>query len=120
MKWTLVTIIVLATTAGEVLQAIGMRQHGEIHDFRPGALGRVASALAQSWHILAAIFAMAVSFFAFMALVSMAELSFAVPVTAASFVLETFFAKYLLKEHIGRTRWAGALLVAAGVALLAL
>ena len=99
MKWTLVTIIVLATTAGEVLQAIGMRQHGEIHDFRPGALGRVASALAQSWHILAAIFAMAVSFFAFMALVSMAELSFAVPVTAASFVLETFFAKYLLKRR---------------------
>jgi hypothetical protein len=33
MKWALVTIIVLATTAGEVLQAIGMRR-GEIHDFR--------------------------------------------------------------------------------------
>jgi drug/metabolite transporter (DMT)-like permease len=120
MKWALVTIIVLATTAGEVLQAIGMRRHGEIHDFRPGALGRVASALAQSRYILAAIFAMAVSFFAFMALVSMAELSFAVPVTAASCILETIFAKYLLKERIGRTRWAGVLLVAAGVALLAL
>ena len=39
----------LATTAGDVLQALGMRHHGEIHDFRPGALGRVASALAQSW-----------------------------------------------------------------------
>ena len=119
MKWTLLTIIVLATTAGEVLQAIGMRRHGEIHDFRPGALGRVASALAQCRYILAAMFAMAVSFFAFMALVSMAELSFAVPVTAASYVLETIFAKYLLKEHIGRTRWTGAALVAAGVALLA-
>ena len=55
MKWVLVSIIVLATTAGEVLQAMGMRHHGEIHDFRPGALGRVASALAQSWHILASI-----------------------------------------------------------------
>src|SRR4029077_843198 len=94
MKWALVTIIVLATTAGEVLQAIGMRQHGEIHDFRPGALGRVASALAQSRYILAAMVAMAVSFFAFMALVSIAELSFAVPVTAASYVLEAIFAKY--------------------------
>ena len=120
MKWTLVTIIVLATTAGEVLQAIGMRQHGEIHDFRPGALGRVASALAQSWHILAAIFAMAVSFFAFMALVSVAELSFAVPVTASSYILETVLAKYLLKEHIGWKRGTGALLVACGVALLSL
>jgi drug/metabolite transporter (DMT)-like permease len=55
-----------------------------------------------------------------MALVSIAELSFAVPVTAASYVLETIFAKYLLKERIGRTRWAGSLLVAVGVVLLAL
>ena len=120
MKWVLVTIIVLATTAGEVLQAIGMRRHGEIHDFRPGALGRVVSTLARCRYIPAAIAAMAVSFFAFMALVSMAELSFAVPVTAASCILETILAKYLLKEHIGRARWTGVLLVAAGVVLLAL
>jgi drug/metabolite transporter (DMT)-like permease len=119
MKWLLVTVIVLATTAGEVLQAIGMRRHGEIHDFRPGALGRVASTLARCRYILAAMVAMAVSFFAFMALVSMSELSFAVPVTAASYIIETLFAKYLLKEHIGRTRWTGVLLVACGVALLA-
>jgi len=120
MKWLLVSIIVLATTAGEVLQAIGMRRHGEIHDFRPGALGRVASALARCRYIAASVFAMAVSFFAFMALISIADLSFAVPATAASYILETILAKYLLKEHIGWKRWAGTLLVACGVALLAL
>jgi len=119
MKWLLVAIIVLATTAGEVLQALGMRRHGEIHDFRPGALGRVASALAKSRYIVASIAAMAVSFFAFMALVSIAELSFAVPVTAASYIFETSLAKYLLKEHIGWKRWTGVLLVACGVTLLA-
>jgi drug/metabolite transporter (DMT)-like permease len=119
MKWLLVAIIVLATTAGEVLQALGMRRHGEIHDFRPGALGRVASALAKSRYIVASIGAMAVSFFAFMALVSIAELSFAVPVTAASYIFETILAKYLLKEHIGWKRWTGVLLVACGVTLLA-
>ena len=97
-----------------------MRHHGEIHDFRPGALGRVASALAQSWHIMASIGAMAVSFFAFMSLISIADLSFAVPATAASYILETIFAKYLLKEHIGWKRWTGTLLVASGVVLLAL
>jgi drug/metabolite transporter (DMT)-like permease len=118
MRWLLVAIIVLATTAGEVLQAIGMRRHGEIHDFRPGALGQVVSALARCRYILAAIVAMAVSFFAFMALISMAELSFAVPVTAASYIFETLFAKYLLKEHIGWKRWTGVLFVAAGVALV--
>jgi drug/metabolite transporter (DMT)-like permease len=120
MKWMLVSIIVLATTAGEILQALGMRHHGEIHDFRPGALGRAASALAQSWHIMASIGAMAISFFAFMSLISIADLSFAVPATAASYILETILAKYLLKEHIGWKRWTGTLLVAGGVVLLAL
>ena len=49
MKWLLVALIVAATTAGEVLQAAGMRRHGEIHDFRPGAIGRaLAAAGAQS------------------------------------------------------------------------
>jgi len=62
VKWLLIGIIVAATTAGEVLQAKGMRQHGEIHDFRPGALGRVLSVLARNWLVTASVAAMAVSF----------------------------------------------------------
>jgi drug/metabolite transporter (DMT)-like permease len=118
VRWLLVWIIVLATTAGNVLQALGMRHHGEIHDFRPGALGRVAAALMQSRYIVASVAAMAISFFAFMALVSIAELSFAVPATASTYIFETFLAKYLLKEQVEMKRWAGVLLVAAGVGLL--
>jgi len=118
MKWMLVAVIVAATTAGEVLQAIGMRQHGEIHDFRPGALGRVFSTLARCRYIVASIVAMTISFFAFMALVSVAELSFAVPVTAASYIFETILAKYMLQERIGWKRWTGVALVACGVALI--
>ncbi len=120
MKWLLVTIIVLATTAGEVLQAVGMRRHGEVRDFRPGAIGRMLALLARNGHIVASIVAMAVSFFAFMSLLSIADLSFAVPATAVTYILETALAKFLLKEQIGWGRWAGAALVAAGVALLAL
>ena len=41
MKWLLVAIIVATTTGKDVLKAIGMKAHGEIHEFRPGALGRV-------------------------------------------------------------------------------
>jgi drug/metabolite transporter (DMT)-like permease len=48
-----------------------------------------------------------------------ADFSFAVPATAVSYVLETIFAKYLLKEPVNWGRWAGASLVACGVALLA-
>ena len=120
MRWTLVGVIVLATTVGQVLQSMGMKHHGEIHDFRPGALRGLAARLASNWLVLGSIGAMTVSFFAFMALVSVAELSFAVPATASSYILETLLAKYLLKEHVDWRRGAGAVLVACGVALLPL
>ena len=120
MNWALVAIIVAATVLGDVLQTLGMRHHGEIHDFRPGALGRVAAALSRNWYVIVAIAMMAVSFFAFLKLLSVADLSFAVPATAASFVIETVIAKYFLKERVNWQRWTGAALVACGVALLAL
>ena len=120
MKWLLIAIIVAATTAGEVLQAAGMRRHGEIRDFRPGALGRALAVLARNRFVIAAVAAMAVSFFAFLGLLTIADLSFAVPATAVTYVLETVLAKYVLKEHVNWLRWAGASLVICGVALVSL
>lgn len=119
MKWALVAIIVAATTVGDVFKAKGMKEHGELHEFGLGALGRVLAVLSRNNLIIASIACMAVSFFAFMALVSIADLSFAVPATAITYVLETVLARYLLREHITWVRWAGAYLVACGVALLA-
>ena len=120
MKWLLVAIVAGSASVGDALQTLGMKRHGEIHDFRPGALGRVAAALARNWCIIVAVAMMAVSFFAFLTLLSIADLSFAVPATAASYVAETIVAKYLLKEQVNWKRWTGAGLVAGGVALLAL
>lgn len=120
MKWLLIGIIVAATSVGEVLQAKGMRSHGEIRDFRPGALGRALSLLARNWIIGASVVAMAVSFFAYLGLLTVAELSFAVPVTAVTYVLETVLAKYVLRENVSWLRWAGASLVICGVALVSL
>jgi drug/metabolite transporter (DMT)-like permease len=113
MQWALVGIVVAATTAGEVLQAYAMRRHGEIRD-----VGRLLSMLTRNGIVLASIACLAVSFFAFLSLVSIADLSFAVPATAASYVCQTMFAKYLLKETISPARWAGVALVTCGVALL--
>jgi drug/metabolite transporter (DMT)-like permease len=120
MNWLLVALIAAATTASDVLQSAAMKRHGEIRDFRPGALGRVLALLARNKLIVASVAAMTVSFFAFIALLSVADLSFAVPATAASYVLETVLAKYVLQEPVTMERWAGASLVACGVALLSL
>ena len=120
MKWVLIAIMVAATTAGEVLQAMGMRRHGEIHDFRPGALGRALTAMARNRFVVGSVVCMAASFFAFMKLLAVTDLSFAVPVSAVTYVFETVLAKYLLKEHVNWLRWAGASLVICGVALVGL
>lgn len=112
MNWLLVGIIVASTAAGDVLQSLEMKRHAE------ATVGRTVSILGRPRMIFGVV-CMAISFFAFMVLLSVADMSFAVPATAASFVIETLLAKYFLRERVDGRRWAGALLVAFGVALLA-
>jgi uncharacterized membrane protein len=119
VKWLLVSVIVAATTLGYLFQVLGMRQHGEIHEFHLGALGVLLASLARNGWIILSVLAMAASFFGFMALVSVADLSFAVPATASSLIFETVLARLVLKEAVGWQRWTGVGLVACGVALLA-
>lgn len=118
MKWGLVFLIVSATVASDLLQSFEMKRQGEVHDFRPSALGRLFSVLLRRRLLVLAIVCMAISFFAFLQLLTIADLSFAVPATAATYVLETFLAKIVLKENVVWQRWAGAALVACGVLLL--
>src|ERR1039457_3489425 len=120
MKWLVLAVMVGATTAGEVLQAAGMRRHGEICDFRPGGIGRALAALARNRFVIGGVAAMAISFFALMKLLSMTDLSFAVPASAVTYVMETVLAKYRSEEHTPELRWAGAALVICGVTLVSL
>jgi drug/metabolite transporter (DMT)-like permease len=116
--WFLVAIIVACTVAADSLQSFEMRRSGEVR-FRSGRLGRLAAALAVNKGLIISIVCMAISFFAFMKLLTQADLSFAVPATAATFVLETIIARFVLRERVDFRRWMGAALVAGGVALLA-
>jgi drug/metabolite transporter (DMT)-like permease len=120
MKWIVVLIMTAATTFGEVLQAAGMKRHGEIHDFRPSALGRAFAAVVRNRFVIGGFACMAVSFFAFMKLLTITDLSFAVPVSAVTYVAETLLAKYVLKERVNWLRWTGASLVICGVVLVSL
>jgi len=120
MKWLLVALIVFCNTTGDVLNTHGMKKHGEVSDFGPRGIRRLLAAIARNRFVLGGILASAISFFALLMLLSVANLSFAVPATAASYLLETVLAKMFLKERITWRRWAGASLVAGGVALLSL
>ena len=120
MKWALVAIIVVCNTTSDLLNALGMRRHGEVREFHPTAIGRLVAALAKNGYVAAGIVAMAISFFALLSLLSIADLSFAIPATSASYMIETILARLILKEDVRWQRWLGACLVAAGVGLLAI
>jgi uncharacterized membrane protein len=53
-----------------------------------------------------------------MALLSLADLSFVLPVTAIGYVIAVFLGKFLLNETVTHQRWLGALLIFAGAALV--
>lgn len=118
-SWLLVGVIVGSTVTADILQTIEMKRQGEVSDFRPGKLGRLLAKLAARPYLILTVAFMALSFFAFMKLLTVSDLSFAVPATAGSFVVETLLARILLREKVDVRRWAGAGLIACGVALLA-
>jgi drug/metabolite transporter (DMT)-like permease len=115
VKWFLVFLLVAATTAGDVFRSLGMRHHGELHDFTPSGIGGMFAAVARNWMVIVSTCAMAVSFFSFMKLVSIAPMTFAVPMSAATFVPETLLAKFLLGEKVDWHRWTGITLIVIGV-----
>lgn len=120
MTALLLALVVIPGTIGDLLNSAGMKHLGEITDFHPRALMRVAGRAVRNRYILASIPAMAISFFALMALLSSNAVSFAIPLTASSYIVETALAKYLLHEKVDWHRWAGACLVGIGISLLSI
>lgn len=118
LAWLMVLVIVASTTIADILQSLEMKKYNLIEDFRPAGIKDNLLGMARRPFLLWAIFCMAVSFFSFMFLLSIADLSFAVPATAGSYVVETILARLILHEQIDTLRWAGAVLVAGGVAML--
>jgi drug/metabolite transporter (DMT)-like permease len=118
MKEVLVSIVVLSTVCADLLQSAEMKQVGELDDFRPSGIQSLLGAMARKKYLILAVFFMAISFFAFLKLLSIAELSYAVPVSALTIVIDTILARVILKERVDWRRWTGAALVATGVYLV--
>lgn len=117
MRWILLTIVVLTSVLGDLLQSHEMKLAAVTRGERFGLVS-VLKAIVTRPKLILAIASMTVSFLAFLALVQTQPLSFAVPASAPTFVLETVLARLVLKERVDARRAAGALLVLGGVVLL--
>ena len=113
-------LVVLGTTGGEISVAHAVKQVGEVQSFAlKSLLGFLRRALWQPWFWLG-IALLTLNFFALLTLLSWANVSFVIPATALSYVIGALAAKLLLGERLTPLRWAGILLVSAGVAMVTL
>lgn len=117
LTWFLIIMVVVLGSAGDVLCAKGMATGGEIRNFSPSHLGRLICSIVARKLVILGWMCDAVSFFSLLALLSVAQLSIAVPATALSFVVDTLGARFFLHEHVHWKRWLGVLFVTAGVIL---
>ena len=118
VRWRLVVLTSICNTLGDVLNTAGMKHQPEVEKLGLRSLFRMLWGVVHNPLVIAGIAALTAGFFAMMSLLSIANVSFSVPATASSYVLETLLAKYILKEDVGLRRWAAATLVVCGVVLL--
>jgi drug/metabolite transporter (DMT)-like permease len=114
----LLFFVVAAGTGGELCVTRAMKHVGEVTDFRPLALVRVIlSALKVPW-MWAGVAMMALAFFSLLAMLSIENVSFVVPVTALSYAAGALGGVVFLGERVSGRRWVGVFLVCIGVTLV--
>ena len=117
-EFVLFFLVMVAGTAGELCMARAMRTVGEVTDFRPSALLRVAWRATRVMWTWIGLGLMTLAFFSLLEVLSIENVSFVVPVTALSYVVGTLGGRLFLREKVSPARWAGVLLVCLGVALV--
>ena len=118
--WAMILVLVGLNSAGDMSTATAMRRVGDFSELRrlAGIFGVVRAVLTEPWFFIG-LLAMALSFFAMLAALSLIDLSIVIPASASmSFLLNLFGAKFILKEHVSKRRWLSGMLVLGGIVLL--
>jgi len=119
--WFGILAVALASVVGDILLAHAMKQVGDIHAlWKRSGLFRVIGRVLTTPSFFFGVAAMAVAFFSLLFSLSWGDVSLVGPAAASlTFIGNAFAAKVFLHEKVDRRRWIAAMLVAAGVALLA-
>ena len=111
---------VSASTIGDLFLAVGMRKVGVVTWRGLGAVPSQILQVVKTPQIPLAIIFMAIFFFTWLALLSRVDLSFLLPLTATTYVLNGLAARPCLGEHVSNQRWLGILVISLGVVIVTL
>ncbi len=101
---------------GDISLRKGMKTIGEL-EFR--SMYQALVTASSNVYVLGGVFLLIAFLVLYLASLSWEDLSYVLPLTAADYVLVTLFAYFLLQEDVSPLRWAGSVLVASGIALVA-
>jgi len=113
-------LAVAAATVGDIFMSQGMRAVGEIRITGLGSLWRTGVRVFTTWKVWVGILLAATFFFLWLSVLSWADLSLALPMTALTYVLNAALAGPFLGERVSGLRWLGTLLIFAGVVAVTL
>jgi len=119
--WGAIVAVAFASVVGDILLARAMKQVGDVHElWKRSGLWTVVARTVGNPNFFMGLTAMAVGFFSLLFALSWGDVSLVAPAAASlTFIGNAFAAKIFLHEKVDHRRWMAAMLVAAGVALLA-
>ena len=100
--------VIVLNALGNCCLSIGMRSHGAT-DY----LG----AMTNPW-VIAGIVLLIGWLLSQLSLLSWADLTYVLPISAASYVVSAVLGALVLHEHVSAARWAGVALIASGIAIV--
>ena len=115
----LVVVAVILGGAGHVMLAKGMKPVGDLTEAPFGRLAGMVTRVVSDPRILLGVALQAGFFFLYLALLSRADVSQLLPLTALDYVVVALLAQWALGEIVTPARWAGIGLITAGVYLVA-
>lgn len=116
--YALLVPIILFSSTGNVLLGKGMKQIGDVRAWSVGALGVLFVKIFTNFWVWLGIGGLLLFLVSFMVVLSWADYSFVMPVSAASYAVATLMSHWALGELVTPRRWLGVGLICLGVALV--
>jgi len=112
--YRLVALVLVLRPFGNLSLAWGMRHFSQVVSANPFVYLRAMGNPYVAMGILALILALLTR----MALLSLADLSFVLPLTATGYIFSALLGKIFLREQVSFERWVGTLLIFLGTAVV--
>jgi drug/metabolite transporter (DMT)-like permease len=112
--YRLLALVLVLRPLGNVCLAWGMKHFPQVLSINPLLYFRAML----NPFVALGIAALALGLLTRMALLSLADLSFVLPLTATGYIFSTLLGKFFLSEQVTLARWLGTALIFLGIALV--